>query len=272
MTATVDVTHFRECGFQVFESVVPRAVIESVRKFLEEAVARTIAPAKDEIGCHSDAELVRFIGEIVARGQGGVDRLTKPTRDALSGHFALETRLSRKLWEIPLSPGFQAAAKAMLGSGRLLMHMPPTGRYVLPGNVYAAVPPHQDVSYNKHMSNFVTMWVPLVEIDDDCGGVTVYVGSGREPEHPIEQAASEFWQKGVPTGSYPARHCKIKVGDVLAFSPFVIHQSMPNRSNRTRLSIDFRLFGEQDSSTKHYLDLQTLQVIAPPQGVNHANV
>jgi len=259
----VDVSNFRKHGFQVMKSVVPLGTIESVRKFLEEAVSGSIGPAKDEIGCKSDADLIGYIGDVASGNQGGVGRLTKATRDTLSGHFGLETRLSRKLWDIPLSPAFRETASALLDSKELFLHMPPTARFVLPGNIHAGVPPHQDVSYNQHMSDFVTVWVPLVDIDDDCGGVTVYEGSGREPAHPTEQATSEFWQKGVPTRNYPSIHCKMKAGDALALNKFVIHGSRPNRSSRVRYSIDFRLFGKGSRSTKHYLDLQSHLVIAP---------
>jgi len=38
---------------------------------------------------------------------------------------------------------------------------------------------------------------------------------------------------------------------------------MPNSSDRMRLSCDFRFFGEQSHSTKHYLDIATNTVVAP---------
>jgi len=272
MAKSVDVSFFRDNGFQVLEQVVPRTVIRRVREFLEKAVPVTLHPAMKEIGCPSDAHVVRYIRAIVERKQDGLEHLTKSTRDALCGHFSLDTRLSRELWDIPLSPEFQAAAKALLDTRRLYMHMPPTARFVLPGNVYAGVPPHQDVSYNRHMSRFVTIWVPLVPIDDECGGVSVFVGSGREPEYPVKQAKTQFWLDGVSTGNYPEHHYKLNPGDALALNPFVIHGSKPNLSNHIRLSIDFRFFGEGDRSTKHYLDLQTLEVIAPAQESTDANV
>ena len=35
----------------------------------------------------------------------------------------------------------------------------------LPNNTKAGVPVHQDAPYNKHMSNSITCWTPLVETD-----------------------------------------------------------------------------------------------------------
>ena len=145
------------------------------------------------------------------------------------------------------------------------MHMPPTARYILPGNVHAGVPPHQDISYNKHMSNFVTIWVPLVDIDDECGGVTMYEGSGQASEYSVEQESSDFWQQGVPTEGFRSVHCAMKAGSVLALNKWVIHGSTANRSSNIRTSIDFRFFGASDRSSKHYLDIKRHYVVKPEQ-------
>lgn len=262
-SATVDVTPFHRDGFQIFENVVPTEIIKEVRDFLAARIVETMTPAKQEIGCNSDGEFIKVIGEIAEGRRGGVESLSKPTRDALSGHFSLETRLSPVLWKVPYAEKFQAVLKSILDSDKIFLHMPPTARYVLPGNLHAGVPPHQDISYNKHMTDFVTIWVPFVDIDDECGGVTMFQGSGQVPEYTVEQRASDFWQQGVPTNGYPPLHCKIKAGDVLAINKLVIHGSTANRSNRTRISTDFRFFGGRDHSSKHYLDMQQRKIISP---------
>jgi ectoine hydroxylase-related dioxygenase (phytanoyl-CoA dioxygenase family) len=64
----------------------------------------------------------------------------------------------------------------------------------------------------------------------------------------------------------------MRPGDVLALNPMVIHRSMPNRSERTRFSIDFRFFGDADTSAKHFLDLRTWQVVAPEEGAQHEDL
>lgn len=261
----IDISKFEADGYQVFESVVPPDVIFEVRNFLSRQITETLEPAKREIGCTLDSDVVRVIGDIAAGRLGGVESLSKSTRNALSGHFSLEARLSQILWKVPYSEKFQSILQALLGSGDLYMHMPPTARYVLPGNVHAGVPPHQDVSYNKHMSNFVTIWVPFVDIDDACGGVTIFEGSGQASEYSVEQASSDFWQQGVPTEGRKPVHCTMKAGSVLALNKWVIHGSTANRSSNTRISTDFRFFGASDRSTKHYLDMTRRHVIKPEQ-------
>ncbi len=55
----------------------------------------------------------------------------------------------------------------------------------------------------------------------------------------------------------------MQVGDVLILSKWILHESMPNRSNKTRISTDFRFFTESERSTKHFLDMQSWQVSEP---------
>lgn len=258
-----DTKHFQEHGYQVFKDVLDPLAMEGVRRFLEGQVEQQVTQACAEIGCASQAEIVSYIGAIADTGEQAIDRLSKATKDTLSGHFSLEARLSPALWEIPRQPRLRELLEALLGHGDLFMHMPPTARFVLPGNGHAGVPAHQDISYNKHMSNFLTVWVPLVPIDDECGGVTVYEGSGHEPERLADGGRDKFWLQGVATDGFREVHCKIGIGDVLVLNKWVIHRSMPNRSRRTRYSIDSRYFGADDTSSKHYLDMQTFKVIAP---------
>jgi ectoine hydroxylase-related dioxygenase (phytanoyl-CoA dioxygenase family) len=258
------VEKFRERGWQVFDDAIPKQTVQKVKDFLQTQVDDQVAEACREMGCPDPSQLVARTGTVTMGGQSSIDNLSKGTRDTLSGHFALQTRLARELWAIPMEQSFQSLVKSILDARRLFLHMPPTARFVLPGNDFAGVPAHQDVSYNKHMSDFVTLWVPLVDIDDECGGVEMYDGSGSVGEMAGGER-EQFWLKGVGTGGYTPIHCKLKVGDVLALNKWVIHKSMGNRSKRTRLSIDFRLFGERDRSSKHYLDLQTMQVVPPAQ-------
>jgi hypothetical protein len=49
----------------------------------------------------------------------------------------------------------------------------------------------------------------------------------------------------------------------------LVHESVLNRSSMTRLSVDLRIFGDRDRTTKHYLDLQTFEVFEPPTGEIH---
>lgn len=181
-----------------------------------------------------------------------------PDPDRL-GQYPLETRLSERLWDIPLEPRLQAIVRDALGSADLYMHMPPMARRIDPGNSLAAVPAHQDIAYNKHLPPFVTVWVPLVEIDEACGGVSVF--EGRRGAQSV--ARGPDWLEALPTdGLTLHRSPPMQTGDVLIFDPLTVHQSEPNTSDHPRLSVDYRFFAEP-RSTKHFLDLQSWR-LAPP--------
>jgi len=262
-----EVEAFWRHGYRIVPQVLDVALVASVRQVLEAHMQRQVAAAAGEMGGHSVAQFVCEPTSGTTSGARALDALSKDTRDTLSGHFSLEARLDRGLWAIPRQPRLRGILQAALRSRDLYMHMPPTARFVLPGNLHAAVPAHQDLSYNRHLTDFITVWVPLVPIDAACGGVAVYEGSGGAPEAPTDPQRDRFWLKGIPVEGYRPVHCEMAVGDVLLLNRRIIHASMPNRSDRTRLSIDFRFFGARDRSHKHHLDMQTWTVIAPPEAV-----
>ena len=259
--STIDTTLFNQQGYQVFRGVLDPVVVAEVRTYLQALVDAQVAAACREIGCPGMPALVEHIRRVAAGEQNALKNLSKETSDTLSGHFSTQARLSPELLKIPRQAGLQEVLRAVLGDERLFLHMPPTARFVLPGNIYAAVPAHQDAVYNKHMSNFVTIWVPLVPIDDECGGIRMF--KGIAPEYPIENDPSNFWHKSVPADGRESEDLNFAVGDLVAIHPLNVHQSRMNRSARVRFSIDFRFFGGRDTSTKHHLDLQTWQVIKP---------
>ena len=258
---------FATDGYQILRDVVDLSVIDGVRDFLNSRIAPELALAAQAIGCTDVLQIFAAARTMVNKtGRDSVDALSKEVKDTLTGHFSLRTRLSKELWDIPREPRLRAAISEVLGSEHLFLHMPPTARFVLPRSEFTGVPAHQDVSYNKHMSDFVTVWVPLVPIDEYCGGVTVYRGSAFAPEVEVTHGQS-LWREPVSVHGYAPEHCAMNPGDALLLNKWIIHAATPNRSERTRLSIDFRFFGASDGSTKHYLDLQQWRVI-PPRTMN----
>jgi ectoine hydroxylase-related dioxygenase (phytanoyl-CoA dioxygenase family) len=185
------------------------------------------------------------------------------------GHYPLEVRLSETLREFPRFANNHPLLFELLGTKRLFAHMPPTARYVLPRCSLAAVPPHQDISYNRHMDDFCVVWVPLVPIDERCGGMAAY----RRTNHVGEVLTGEVlpgangWLRPIKSADLERAErvvlTPLEVGDAVILGHRTIHESMPNRSNRVRLSCDFRFFGERSHSTKHYLDLASDTVVAP---------
>jgi len=250
-------------GYAVARNVIPMEVVEDIQEFLLSQKDAAVEAAQHELGCSSPEALVELAGEIAAGRHVGMETLTKASRDTLTGHYPLAVRLSERLWQIPRTPAVRALLSECLNSDALFMHMPPTARFVLAKNSHAGVPPHQDASYNGHMNRFLTMWTPFVDITDECGGVIVYEGTGQAELQEAPSSPTEYWRKAIETQGATPVHMKIKMGDVLLLNPFIIHGSAANRSDRTRVSIDFRFFGGDGASAKHHLDMQTWRVVEP---------
>lgn len=255
---------FRDEGIVVIKQALPPAVCRATREYLSgelDGMAGLFARYSLDSGAPD-------CGARVARLLEPPATVPPEDRHVLLGHFPLPVRLSEALWQIPLALAAQPLLAALLGATKLFVHMPPTARFVLPGNVTAAVPPHQDVTYNKHLGPFCVVWVPLVEIDRACGGMAVYPRTQGRGELFTGSAVApaDGWIPGVDVAGldrvelYP-----LAPGDVVVMGNETVHESMPNLSPRTRLSVDFRFFGDNSRSSKHYLDLAERRVIAPAE-------
>jgi hypothetical protein len=247
----------RSHGSQIVRGLIEPEVIETVHRFLSSSIADADAILGKAGLSVSDPEFGARTADI------SEPDLPPDVASVLLGHFPLETRLSRVLWSIARLPDVQELMRTVLDSEPLFMHLPPTARYVLPHNRRAAVPPHQDVSYNRHMADFAIMWVPLVSIDEHCGGVAVYDGShlGGEQQRGADGAG---WLGATRTDGLQRSVCApMEPGDVLLLDRWIIHESVANESPDTRISVDYRFFGGPPKSDKHYLDFQTMEVIEP---------
>jgi Phytanoyl-CoA dioxygenase (PhyH) len=259
------IAQFREQGYQSFKQVIPAALVATLHRLLAPEVDENLA-LLSRVGVKPD---IATAAHDIAASLGGAraDQLDHETRSLMTGHFPTKLRLSTTFWEIPRTQALQDILRAALGSDRLCMHMPPMARYILPNNLEAGVPPHQDASYNSHMNGFVTVWMPLVDVDAQCGGVTIYQGR-KDGFIPVtKRVRNGIWTEGVPVdGLTPVDCVPMAPGDILMFNPYVVHGSMPNLSNRIRFSIDCRFFSDDATTSKHYLDMTSWSVVAPTSG------
>ena len=123
-----------------------------------------------------------------------------------------------------------------------------TIRYTMPNDEKHGSPSHQDHFYVNHTTDFRTMWVPLMDIDREVGGLAVAEGSHKQGlrEHVEQDVYSYVFkgrkQKGVELQSIgePWLTTSYRPGDILVFHPHTLHWAPPNRSDRIRLSIDVR--------------------------------
>lgn len=246
---------FEKHGFQIVQNALSAEVHKKIELFLKKKIRDTLLEIQTDLPHDNQQDLVRKINNGVSTGN--LPSGNKKLDLMLSGHFPLDVRLSSVLWEIARCKSFTNLLNDIFPGESLRMHMPPAARFVLPGNSIAGVPTHQDLSYNKHMSDFVTIWVPFCEIDQNCGGVAV---DKSGPKNELHAKQHGFWLEELRSND-GFEHCIVPLKGALILSPYLLHRSMPNISNRTRISIDYRFFGSSSKSAKHYLDLDKFEVL-----------
>lgn len=257
---------FRREGVVVVKGLLPVALVERTAGFLRDeldrldGLFRRYGIAKDDAAAP---------GQLAALMERPADQVPDKDKHIFLGHFPLEVRLADALRDIPRFVNGHPLLFEILATRRLFAHMPPTARFVIPNCALARVPPHQDISYNKHMGDFCVMWVPLVPIDRACCSMAIYPRTHALGELLADTGPSSTseWLPPIEGEAYGQADRVIleplAPGDAVVFGPRTVHESMPNVSDRIRLSCDFRFFGEQVCSGKHFLDLARDTVVAP---------
>jgi len=122
-------------------------------------------------------------------------------------------------------------------------------RYSLPHNRLHVTPPHQDHFFIRGNSEFRTLWVPLMEIGRDVGGLAVALGSHKRGlwEHREQENVYPYQMKGRKQSGVALENIgelwlttDYRPGDVLVFHSLMLHWALPNCSDRVRLSLDAR--------------------------------
>ena len=257
---------FRREGVVVAKGLLPVPLIQKTASFLHAELERLDGLFQRYGISKDDAAAAAQLAQLMERP---ANRVPDKDKHIFLGHFPLEVRLSDTLRDIPRFVNGHPLLFELLSTERLFAHMPPTARFVVPNCSLARVPPHQDISYNKHMSDFCVMWVPLVPIDRDCCSMAIYPRTHGLGELLADNGPSSttHWLPPIEGGAFSRADRVVleplDLGDAVLFGPRTVHESMPNVSDRVRLSCDFRFFGEQVRSGKHFLDLARDTVVAP---------
>lgn len=107
---------------------------------------------------------------------------------------------------------------------------------------------HQDGAKNLGYGadRFYTCWLPLMDIDEKLGGLAIVVGShkmgfmehaGSNPSSSKEARSKGF---GLDMNKFTWATSNYHPGDAIFFSHVTAHRGLINRSDRIRLSCDFR--------------------------------
>ncbi|HUE14272.1 MAG TPA: phytanoyl-CoA dioxygenase family protein [Planctomycetaceae bacterium] len=150
--------------------------------------------------------------------------------------------------ELIESQGMQQLMERVFGQP-IFMFRGTNIRYSLPHDGLHMTPPHQDHFFIRANSEFRTVWVPLMEIGKDVGGLALAVGSHKRGlrEHREQENVYSYQMRGRKQSGVALEHIgepwlttDYRAGDVLVFHSLMLHWALPNRSERVRLSLDAR--------------------------------
>lgn len=243
----IDLSFYKKHGYQILRQLLPKEKMASIAFYLEKEKKNVLAMIHEYLPFDTEQHLVDKVGELL-KAPEEFAALDAKLKQCLCGHYPLEVRLSDQILSVLEFPVLRSLYSQIFPNEPPKVHLPPAIRFVLPKNYHAKVPPHQDITYNKHMDNFFIMWTPFTSINSSRGGVEIFPGTQNLPEQ-IEGDPDGFWFKGLEIQNNPI-HFEMNLGDVLIFNHSIVHQSRPNLSDQTRISVDFRFFS--GTSKKHY--------------------
>ena len=242
---------FEQCGWHLEPGVLDHDLAMQVQEFLIGRLSHLQDLFEEWVKAHgADRQTYGSHQEQLSRY---LDlHLPSDLQHFLIGEFDLETRLDTKIIEILSTDWCRTFICSYFETDHYYIHYPPMIRFKVADGGGSVVPAHQDFAYNTHLTDFATVWVPLVDINEECGGLMVYEGSHLIGE--VEHSASGAWENKalIDLAEYPSRHILMNLGDALLFPPKLVHSSAPHRGERTRFSIDFRLFRRAGDTLKSF--------------------
>lgn len=162
-----------------------------------------------------------------------------------------DNAVTRALYEIfPTLPGViaaidhpalraatQWAGLALPSAGTL-----PLVRLDRPGDTRFATPAHQDYWYSLLSPNAVTLWLPLCRLDDAIGPLRAVPGSHAGGLVPFQrhEAGHEWFETAEAPDDAEFIDLPMGRDDILIFNQALVHKSGTNRSERVRISVQFR--------------------------------
>ena len=164
-------------------------------------------------------------------------------RELTWGLDIMHARL-QPMFEFFFNPNLLAPVENIIGSEITLSPIQHIRPYVpVRGDKQAMqVPWHQDQGVTKEeadVSEILTVWIPLVDVDPDSGCLEVIPGITKQGllEH---QAEGGTMIKPDSMPDTPPVDCAMNRGDLLFISAYTPHRGHTNRSNYVRWSIDLR--------------------------------
>ncbi|MCG8920705.1 phytanoyl-CoA dioxygenase family protein [Actinokineospora sp. PR83] len=170
---------------------------------------------------------------------GGADperaALLPPARDFKNANFVpgyTDVQRIEYLHALPHDPALTSVLRALVGED-VFCHPRKVARLVWPAELGTTpgLYVHQDFVV-EGVADMFTTWVPFVECPPELGGLAILTGSQNEGVQARFDAVDPDDERWAST--------HYRVGDVLLFHCLTAHGALPNRTDRLRLSADYR--------------------------------
>ena len=232
----------------------------------------SVKPVQELQSCNhlldDHAALIRFHDEegyILLRGvldAASVEDARRAMFAVMEKHGLIEAGATEPVWTGTPSPGGMEESPEFSGIARKLIEHPTNMRLmeqilgepacIIPIVQYRAYPPggsvtgvHQDGFFSPGIKNYKPVWTPLANCEREVGGLMLAVRQcNRGFFHNIAKTPSSIPEGVIPDDSWATTD--YFPGDVLILNPCTPHASMPNISNRCRVTIDTRVQSAAD--------------------------
>jgi len=233
---------YAEHGVLRLRAFAPAALLSAFR----DEAATMIRLLLDELGL--DAGGVR-----VDRFDRGLELLLAADR-ARVGSLYNAVRKLPSVYGLITAPRVWAVMRQLMATRLPGIYPAGTGvRMDHPGEDTYLSPWHQEYPYNLTSDNAVTLWLPLVDVDETNGCLRVAPGTQRLGALPVrvrdplnERRNANETLEIAGLEALLARHAAspapTAAGDALVFHTFLLHCSQPNRSAATRWTLQARYF------------------------------
>ena len=237
LSATDMQTYDRD-GVIVLRDVVPLDVIAELRELFAATVDRLATQ------WHSEGFITDPRPDLPFETRFAALREQLPARFPTSWRKILVSPTVYKLWQLPQLVG---PVRSLLGD-ELYAHGVWNGRPREPNSPIQKVLWHQDAHYyrdwNPADGGLVSVWIPLVAVEESSACLEMALGSHRQGQFPRFRGENRlFTIAEKDLDGYERQAMVMAPGDALLFTDTTLHQSLDNTSDHVRWSIDIR-FGQ----------------------------
>ena len=236
---------FEEQGYLLIRGVLDEPDFAPIHQIISSAIDHRAKELYDKgkiSSLYEDLSFYHRLTQILRESQGG----------PLLGWNWNKEVFSREVYELLTHPKILDIVGSLIGP-EITVNGDYWIRFKMPTGGDSVFPWHQDsIYYNGNVdpdqkvtpseeSQILTVWIPMVDVDERNGCLQVISGSHKQGLRPAHRDEN---RRLVPVEAVEScgevQNMRMKVGDILVFGNLTFHRSLANTSEGIRWSIDLR--------------------------------